>query len=174
MKRTPIDVFEYASQILEPLPRGILLNTAAGGKMDTMTIGWGSLGEDWGKKVFTVLVRESRYTKNLIEKNPEFTLSIPVKGSDVKSIIALCGTKSGRDIDKFEACNLTVVPGHEVSTPAIAELPLTIECKIIYKQDQDPEAIQERFKSGYYPNGDWHTAYTGEIVAAYLLEEDED
>ncbi len=152
------------------LPKGILLSTSANGEMDTMTIGWGSLGTDWSRPVFTVLVRKSRHTKTLIEANPEFTINVPLEGADVRKIISWCGTRSGRDTDKFADCELHVVPGEKVAAPAIAELPLTLECKVIYKQEQDKEAIKEDILKSHYPNGDLHTAYIGEIVNAYILE----
>lgn len=174
MKRKYIQPDAYASLILSELPKGILLNTAADGVMDTMTIGWGFMGTDWGRPVFTVLVRESRYTKELLDANPEFTLSIPLEGMDVRKIISFCGTKSGRDINKFEACALDCVKGEKVSSCAIAQLPLTLECKVLYRQDQDPAQIPCNLLKSYYPQQDYHTAYIGEIVNAYILEEDAD
>lgn len=172
MKRKTIQLDAYASLILDRLPKGILLNTAANGVMDAMTIGWGFMGNDWGCPVFVALVRESRYSKELLDANPEFTISVPLEGMNVASITGFCGTKSGRDVNKFEACNLTVVPGENVSTCAIAELPLTLECKVLYQQEQDKSQIPADILDRYYPDGDLHTAYIGQIVNAYILEED--
>ncbi|WP_323090392.1 flavin reductase family protein [Allobaculum sp. JKK-2023] len=169
MRRIPINIYEYAGQILEQLPKGILLSTRADDKMDTMVIGWGTLGTDWGLPVFTVFVRQSRYTKVLLDKNPEFTINVPLKDADVRRIIGFCGTKSGRDYDKFKEMDLTVVPGEKVLAPAIAQFPITLECKVIYQQDQDAAAIPADIKKRYYPTGDYHTAYTGQIINAYLL-----
>ena len=86
-----------------------------------------------------------------------------------------CGVKSGRDVDKFEALGLTAVQPEVISVPGIKELPLTLECKVIYKQDQDPAAIAKENDERYYakgtPNeGDYHTAYYGQIVSAYIVE----
>ena len=41
-----------------------------------------------------------------------------------------CGVKSGRDLDKFQACHLTAVPSETVSVPSIAESPVCIECRV--------------------------------------------
>ena len=57
-----------------------------------------------------------------------------------------------------------------MDVPGIRELPLTLECKVIYKQDQDPNAVNEENTARYYPEGDYHTAYYGQIVAAYIIE----
>ena len=172
--RKQINVWDYAKQITENVGKGILLTTQADGKPNTMTIGWGTLGVQWGKPIFIVFVRESRYTKQLLEKTGEFTISVPIGEFD-KNILGVCGTKSGRDMDKFEALGLTAVPGQTVNVPAIKELPLTLECKVIYKQDQNPAAIDPECDARYYAKGtanegDYHTAYYGEITGAYIVE----
>jgi flavin reductase (DIM6/NTAB) family NADH-FMN oxidoreductase RutF len=92
-----------------------------------------------------------------------------------KNILSVCGTKSGRDIDKFAELGLTEEAPEVISVPAIKELPLTLECKVIYKQDQDPAAIAPENDNRYYakgtPNeGDYHTAYYGQILSAYIVE----
>lgn len=171
MKKRFLNGWEYLPQVLNQLPKGILLNTQADGLSDTMTIGWAEFGIDWGIQVVTVFIRESRYTKELLEKNLQFSLSCPLEGMNAKEILGFCGTKSGRDVDKFEALNLIKVEGETVQVPAVAQLPLTIEAQVIYKQDQDPQAIESEILDRYYPKGDFHTAYTAKITAAYILEE---
>ena len=92
-----------------------------------------------------------------------------------KNIIAVCGTKSGRDMDKINELGLTLEDGETVSVPGIKELPLTLECKVVYQQEQDPAAIEkDSFDRLYTPGsrneGDYHTAYYGEITKAYIIE----
>lgn len=169
-----VNVWDYAGAITGQLDDGVLLTTKADGKVNTMTIGWGFLGVLWGKPVFTVLVRKSRYTMELLEKNPEFTVNIPLGAYD-KKIIGVCGTASGRDTDKIADLHLTPEEPDTVSVPAIKELPLTLECKVIYKQPQDPGAIPESDMAHYYGKGtkneeDYHTAYYGLITKAYIVE----
>ena len=164
-----LNSFDCAGQICEAMKKGILLTTKAGDKVNTMTIGWGTIGVEWGKPIFIGFVRESRYTKTLLDQNPQFTINVPM-GGDVKEILKVCGTKSGRDMDKFAAMNLTAAEPEVISVPGIQELPLTLECKVIYKQEQNPAAIEAVSLQRYYPEGDFHTAYYGEIVSAYILE----
>ena len=173
MKR-PINVWDYAGKINEETGKGILLTTKADGKVNTMTIGWGTLGIQWAKPIFIAFVRESRFTKEMLEKNPEFTVNVPLGAID-KNILGICGTKSGRDMDKIKELGLTLEEPEAISVPAIRELPLTLECKWIYKQDQDPGAIAPENDARFYakgtPNeGDYHTAYYGQIMAAYIVE----
>ncbi len=169
-----IKVWDYAPQILEALPKGVLLTVKAEDQVNTMTIGWGTLGIEWGKPIFIAYVRESRYTKKLLDKNPEFTVNIPLGEYD-KTILGVCGSKSGRDMDKISQLNLTLEDPLTVSVPAIRQLPLTLECKVIYRQDQDPKAIDPESDTRFYakgtPNeGDYHTAYYGQITAAYIVK----
>ncbi len=169
-----VNVWDYAGHIMEHIDNGILLTTQAEGQVDTMTIGWGTIGVQWGRPIFIAFVRESRYTKQLLEKNGEFTVNIPMNQAD-KNILRVCGTKSGRDTDKIAELELTLEEGKTVSVPAIKQLPLTLECKVIYKQDQEPSAIFPEYDARYYAKGtrnegDYHTAYYGEITAAYIVE----
>lgn len=173
MKRK-IDLWKEAGHILENVGKGVLLTTAADGKVNTMTIGWGTLGIQWKKPIFIAFVRQSRYTKELLDKNPEFTVNIPYGEYD-KSVLGICGTRSGRDIDKIRELGLTPEASETVSVPGIRQFPLTLECKVIYRQEQDPAAISEENTARYYPkedgqSGDYHTAYYGEVTAAYLIE----
>lgn len=178
MKRK-IQIWDYAGEIMNALKKGVLITTRSGEKVNSMTISWGTLGIEWGKPIFTVFIRENRFTRTLLEQNPEFTINIPYGEFD-KKILSICGTKTGRDGDKISMAGLTPETPETVSVPAIRELPLTLECRVIYKQKQDPQAITEENKQKFYPqnvdssyhsaNQDYHTAYYGEIVAAYMIE----
>ena len=77
---------------------------------------------------------------------------------------------SGRDIDKVKEAGLTLVDGETVRTPAVKEYPLTLECKVLYQQDQDLEKIPEEIVRRMYADGDFHTMYVGEIVDAYIIQ----
>ena len=170
-----INPWDYAPHILKIINNGILLTTQADGEVDSMVIGWGTMGVQWKKPIFIVFVRQSRHTKTLLDKNPEFTVNVPLGELD-KDILRVCGTQSGRDVDKVKELGLTLVPGETVSVPAIKEVPLTIECKVIYKQDQELSALCQESRNRCYKPGtpdetDFHTAYYGEITAAYILKD---
>ena len=178
MKRN-IHPFDYAGEICKAMPKGILMTTKKDDFVNSMVIGWGHIGIEWSKPIFVAYVRESRYTKELVENHKEFTINVPMGDID-SNIIRICGTKSGRDLDKIKELGLTLVDSDNVSVPGIRELPLTLECKVIYKQKQDLSAIPEDILARYYPqipgadfdgqNRDYHYAYYGEIVGAYIIE----
>lgn len=175
-----IDVFEHAGKILKSLEKGILLTSKADGKVNTMSIAWGSLAIEWNKKIFIAYVREGRFTREYLDKNPEFTVNISLN-DDNKRVIGFCGTKSGRDHDKIKEMGLSLVEGDVVSVPAIKEFPLTLECKVLYSKLQDKGNIPESIRNACYPknkdssfpggNKDYHIAYYGEIVSAYIIED---
>ena len=174
-----VNVFDYAKEIMQALPKGVLLTTKADGKVNTMTIGWGTLGIEWAKPVFITFVREHRFTRSQLDTSGEFTVNIPL-GEFNKKILGYCGTHSGKDTDKIADLDLTQEDGEKVAAPAIRELPLTLECKIIYKQKQELSALPPEIQRQSYPqdvdslycgsNKDIHIAYYGEIVNAYIIE----
>lgn len=177
MKRE-INVFDYAEAILKAVQKGVLITTKADNKVNTMTISWGTLGIEWAEPIFTTFVREHRFTREQLDKSMNFTVNIPVGDYD-KKIIGFCGTQSGRNVDKIKEMGLTLVESDCIEAPAIKEFPLTLECRVVYKQLQDKNALDPE-KQIFYPqdvdssyhdrNRDYHVAYYGEIVKAYIIE----
>jgi flavin reductase (DIM6/NTAB) family NADH-FMN oxidoreductase RutF len=150
---------------------GCLLVAGDDKENNVMTIGWGSVGILWGKPVFSVLVRKSRHTHQFLEEYGEFTVNVPRIGLD--DAVALCGSKSGRDMDKFKEAGLTRLPSKKVKVPGIEECGVIFECKTIWKTEVDERvmAIPTFAKAKFYPKGDLHTIYFGEIVAARAGED---
>ncbi|MBO7677601.1 MAG: flavin reductase [Erysipelotrichaceae bacterium] len=167
-----INVFDYAELITKALRPGILLNSN-GDKFNSMVIGWGHLGVLWGMDTFCVYVRQSRYTKAQIDKTKTFTISVPLYGRPTPEINAVLGNQSGRDINKADY--VTLVEPEVNGVPGVKEYPLTIECEVIYSQDQVIEKMNEYVVDRYYSKedtGDFHTMYVGKIVSAYIIKED--
>lgn len=179
MERKKLTVAECAHPVLEALPRGILLTSKSGAKVNSMAIGWGTLGFDWSTPVFVAFVREGRFTRRQLDENPEFSINVP-NGPFDRRIIAICGGKSGRNTDKISEAGLTLVEPESITVPAIRELPLTLECRVVYRQKQDLSVLDPKFLPRCYPadvdgshvgaNRDAHIAYYGEILSAYLLQ----
>lgn len=173
-----INVNEYAQQIMDALPRGILLNTN-GDKFNAMIVGWGALGVVWGVPAFTVYVRENRYTKAQLDKTGEFTISVPIS-KPIPQIVKVCGAMSGHKVDKVKEANLTLEEPEVIKTPGIKEYPLTLECKILYAQKQELAKLPKDIQEDMYPqdidgsavgaNRDAHTMYIGQIVDAYIIK----
>jgi len=179
LKKREIDPMQHIEEIMKGVKKAALVTTTSNGKVNSMTISWGQIGIEWNKLIFTIYIRTGRHTHKILEESNEFTINIGF-GEEVDRITAFCGTKSGSSIDKITALGLTLVSGNKIETPGIKELPLTLECKIIYKQLQDKDAIPFNVKERFYPenipsnhprsNNDYHTMFYGEIVGAYLVE----
>jgi flavin reductase (DIM6/NTAB) family NADH-FMN oxidoreductase RutF len=142
------------------------------GKPNPMTIGWGQIGIVWSRPVFSVLVRQSRYTFECLQAASTFTVSVPAPGT-LKGELALCGTKSGRALDKFHAAGLTAAPAQHVETPIVAECLAHYECRILARTQQavahfaDTDIV-ERLS---YTDGNMHGVFFGEILASYMTRE---
>ena len=178
-----IEVFDYAGEILKALPKGMLLTTEAEDCINAMTIGWGTLGIEWGVPIFAAYIREGRFTNDLLQRTGDFTVCIPFGEKYAKAAtkaIGICGSRSGRDADKLAQAGVTLVDADIVRPPAIKELPLTLECRTVFTQTQPIKNISDKF-SKFYPQGvdssntganeDPHVAYYGEILKAYIIEE---
>ena len=83
------------------LKKGAFLTVKSGEKTNTMTIGWGYIGIMWNKPYFMAMVRPGRYTHELLKNSDNFTVSVPF-GENLNKELGICGTKSGRDINKGE------------------------------------------------------------------------
>ena len=160
--------FEYmhvAEDSINKIKGGAFLTVKSGDVLNTMTIGWATFGVVWSKPIMMVAVRSSRHTFGIIEAASDFTVTVPA--GDMHKETAYCGSKSGRDVDKFKICNLETTNSHEVVSPIIKTRGRHYECNIIYKSAMDPAHFHKDYDSSLYPKKDYHTLYFGEILACY-------
>lgn len=144
--------------------RVLLLGQGKSGKPNVMTIGWGSWGIIWKRPVFTVLVRPSRYTYPMLEETGEFSVNVLPPGKE--EIAKFCGSNSGRSVDKFAAQGLTPISGRVISIPIVQECIINVECRIIYKSDLLPQALNGPIRAEIYGESqDLHRIFIGEIVS---------
>ncbi|MGI6367430.1 MAG: flavin reductase family protein [Anaerolineae bacterium] len=146
-------------------PGLLLAATGASGRSNAMTIGWGSVGIIWGLPVFIALVRPSRFTYGLIEETGEFTVNVPAP--EMRRFVGLCGTKSGRDIDKFAEGGISTQAGQQVRAVTIDGCPLVYECRSVHYNDLIPENLLESIEKSSYGGSDYHRLYFGQILGTY-------
>ena len=107
-------------------------------------------------------IRPQRYTLEFVERENCFTLSF--FGEEYRKALALCGSKSGRDVDKVKECGFTVA-GAACGAPYFEEAGLVLVCKKAYWQDMDPTHFLDGELDGkWYPERDYHRIFIGEIV----------
>jgi len=136
-----------------------LLTAGTKENWNTMTVSWGGIGELWGKDVAFVFVRPQRYTFEFMEKSEVFTLSF--FDGERKSEMKICGSKSGRDIDKAAETGLSPVSVGKGVTFEQAKKVLV--CKKIAFKDITPDGFLDKSIEGCYPEKDYHRIYVGEI-----------
>ncbi len=158
MKLSEITNFSFSSSI----GRGALLTARTqNGQANTMTVSWGQAGILWGREVCTVFVRPQRYTYELCQDEGA-VLTLSFFGDERRDTLSFCGTKTGRDVDKFEVCALK----HRVENGAIIfdDAKVTLVLKKLYAQDLKEECFLDKAPLSNYKNGDFHRAYTCEII----------
>jgi len=160
---------EYSRQFLEQLPRGAFLTVQEGARRNTMTIGWGNIGFIWQRPIITVMVRYSRYTHSLIDKAPDFSISLPAPG-EMRKALASAGSVSGRDVDKFQEAGVATEPARTIQSPVIKGCDLFFECRTVLRQVMEPAWLDETIRSNSYASADYHVMYYGEITACYKRE----
>jgi len=148
------------------LANGGVLMTSVGtdGVPNVMTIGWGQFGPFYhGNPIFIAAVTPLRYTWHLLEQVPEFVVAIQT--DDMAAAAELCGTRSGRDTDKFKEAGLTPIPSRHVKPPSIAECPVNIECRVYYAL-KPPHMILTPEHRGR-PMDQQHTIYFAEVLGIH-------
>ncbi len=137
------------------------------GKIDNynmMTVSWGGIGELWGKDVCFVFVRPQRYTYNYMEQNEYFTLSF--YGDKYKKELGICGSKSGKDVDKTSLIGFEPIEiGKSVS---FKEARVTVLLRKIAYQDIEPKGFIDPDITENYKASDFHRTYVGEIVKVFV------
>ena len=111
---------------LAPIPT-VLVTSGNMEKSNILTIAWTGIINSEPPMLY-ISIRQTRYSYSLIKENMEFVVNLPdeklVRETD------FCGTKSGKEIDKFKEANLTKEAAKIVKPPLIKECPVNIECKV--------------------------------------------
>ncbi|MFW6189019.1 MAG: flavin reductase family protein [Planctomycetota bacterium] len=166
MKTHEIELTKDLPETIERMRTDGLLLTSVGadGRPNVMTIGWGNPGIIWGRPIFTVYVRPSRYTFGNIQQTGQFAVCVPT--ADMGDECMLCGSKSGRDTDKFAEAGLTAAEAQTVDAPLIEQCLRFYECRVVSVGDVVDAAVDAEIRKGCYPEGDFHRIYFGRVLRA--------
>jgi flavin reductase (DIM6/NTAB) family NADH-FMN oxidoreductase RutF len=152
---------------MKQISKGAFLSAHAGEERNVMTIGWALFGFVWRRSTMMVAVRNTRLTYGIMEKAESFSVSVPTGAMEKE--IAFCGSKSGRNFDKFKECGFATVPGAKSQVPILNIPGYHYECRILYKTPMDPKLLARELDA-IYPQKDFHTLYFGEILGCYHQE----
>lgn len=148
----------------------MLITSGTIDRFNTMTASWGGIGWLWNKPVAYIFVRPERYTYEFIESGSRITLSF--LGEQHRAILNMCGSKSGRDIDKVKETGL--IP-HETERGAVAfeQSRITLDCRTLFRAPmQECHFLDKEIHKRWYndkPGGSLHMMYVLEIEDVYGL-----
>jgi flavin reductase (DIM6/NTAB) family NADH-FMN oxidoreductase RutF len=97
-------------------------------------------------------VHPKRYSYKLLKEIKDFGVNIPT--TDLAEKVNICGTVSGRNLDKFKEAELTKMKPKMIKSVLIEECPVNMECRVV-----------EQLSFG--GSHDW---FVGEMVAANMEE----
>ena len=119
--------FSKPGNFLYPVPAVMVSCMDEEKKPNIITIAWtGTVCSD--PPMVSISVRKSRYSYDLIRKSGEFVINLTTR--KLARAADFCGVRSGRELDKFEACGLTPQKACKIESPLIAESPVNIECSL--------------------------------------------
>lgn len=128
---------------------------------NTMTASWGVFGVLWRKNIAQIFIRPQRHTKSFVDNNSMVTLSFLPE--EYRHSLNICGTVSGKDVDKWELSGLH--PYFVDGTTGIMEADVIMIGKKQYAQWIDPDLFVEMDNdSRCYPEKDYHEMYVLEII----------
>jgi len=123
----------------------------AEGRGNIIPLGW-FMPTSFDPPMCAISVGHGRYSHKLISESGEFVVAFPTEGREED--VLLCGTRSGREVDKFAETGFTAAPARKVRAPLIVECLVNLECRV----------------AGTLESGD-HTIFCGEIVAAHVNDD---
>jgi len=136
---------------LFPCPVVLVTCVDPQGRPNIITLAWvGTLCSD--PPMLGLGIRPQRCSYRLIEGSGEFVVNIPTTG--MLREVDLCGTVSGKDVDKFSEAGLSPEPAEKVRPPLIRECPVNLEC-----------VLREKIPLGV------HHLFIGEIVLVHVDRE---
>lgn len=138
--------------------------TEVDGKANAMTASWGAMGEMWGKDVITIYIRESRFTRELLDKSETFSVNFfDMSNVENKMALQIFGSESGRDKDKIKEMGFNV--NHSLNTPFLDESNLVLLCsKLSRTEIKSGDFFNPRINDKFYEDGDYHIMYIAEII----------
>ena len=162
----PIDMLEW-NPIKKLAEEGIAIVTEADGKVNATSSHNGGVGSIWGQNVVYAFLRNTRYTKELLDKSEFFSACFfDMSEKQNVQLMKVLDQLSGRNEDKLAQCRVEI--GHMLNVPYIDEANFIILCRKIASVPMTENTILDsRILDKYYTErhlDDFHTMYIGEIL----------
>lgn len=146
------------SSFFYPNPVVLVTVENESGEESIITISWA--GTCCSKPPYiSIAIRPERFSHHIIMDSKEFIANFPIK--EQLEQVKLCGSKSGKDINKWEETNFTKSPSINIKTPGIKECPVSMECRVekiinlgthdLFIAEVVGMQIDEKWKSNGFP-----------------------
>lgn len=136
--------------LLAPLPP-VLVSCGTLEHPNVLTVAWTGIVNTKPPRTY-ISVRPTRFSYPIIKESGEFVLNLTTE--ELVRAADFCGVRSGREVNKFEACHLTPEPAEHLSAPMIAESPVNLECRVL----------------SVTKAGDTHDLFLAEVVGVHVDE----
>jgi flavin reductase (DIM6/NTAB) family NADH-FMN oxidoreductase RutF len=123
-------VLKTPTTALYPTPVVLVTCVEDSGRPNIITLAWVGVVCSEPPQI-GIAIRPGRYSYPIIDKTKEFVAAIPTE--DMLQVVDVCGTVSGRKVDKFKHVGLTPVAASKVRPPLIGECPVNLECVVKHK-----------------------------------------
>ena len=166
-----IEATDLPDNVIDLIGKQWMLVTAGNkSSYNTMTAAWGAVGYMWSRPSTFIVIRDSRYTYQFLQREESFTLSFFTE--EYRGALRICGTKSGRDADKVSEAGLTPleIPSGLMS---FKEARMIIECKKIFVQEMDYAYLTQPYKEkimeeSYNNEPSKHQLFISEITSIWI------
>lgn len=136
-----------------PLPQMIISVRDRNGRNNALDVGYcGNVSHD--PAMVMIGIEPSRYSHHIVKETGCFVVNFPLRS--FRREYGFIGTKSGRDVDKFEALGLKWKDGTKVNAPILLDCPVNLECSVV---------------ASLMPEGGSNELFIGKVEAVHVDEE---
>lgn len=153
---------KQSSELLSNLQSTGIFVTCGKSTPNIMVTHLGTLGKLWGRQVFMLPIKSSKYSYQIVTQTKSFALNVPAR--DMRTEISLCDTISGFKVNKFETLALHPKRAKTIAAYTLGECGLIVECNVVaaIAPENITPAIENLFDAARA-----HTLFVGEIAAVY-------
>ena len=162
----PINMLEW-NPIKKLADEGVAIVAEADGKVNATSSHNGGVGHLWGRNVLYAFLRNTRYTKELLDKSDYFSACFfDMNEKNNQRLMKVLDQLSGRNEDKLAACRVDIE--HAMNVPYIDDANFIILCRKIAAVPMtentilDMDVLDKHYTERHLD--DFHTMYIGEIL----------
>ena len=123
-----IENISYAQKLTSPNPFALVSTKKPDGSTNLMALSWWTYASNHPATI-AIFISKKGYSHDLILENKEFGLNIV--DESLKEAAFLCGTCSGRNVNKPEQFKIALIEPVEIRTKLVEAHKVAFECKLV-------------------------------------------